>query len=63
MFDDTERMISRTPEQAVGAGLDDRNVAITAKLTTQQPGYLDFAYAPPFSRTWDTLNVAGNVSK
>ncbi len=38
-------------------------VAITAKLTTQQLGYLDFAYAPPFSRTWDALNIAGNVAK
>ncbi|WP_413113267.1 hypothetical protein [Thaumasiovibrio sp. DFM-14] len=38
-------------------------VAISAKLTTQQLGYLDFAYAPPFSRTWDALNVAGNVAK
>lgn len=38
-------------------------VAITAKFTTEQLGYLDFAYAPPFSRTWDALNVAGNVAK
>lgn len=38
-------------------------VAITAKMTTQQLGYMDFCYAPPFSRTWDALNVAGNVAK
>lgn len=38
-------------------------VAITAKMTTQQLGYLDFSYAPPFARTWDALNVAGNVAK
>ncbi|MGF1728735.1 CoA-disulfide reductase [Photobacterium kasasachensis] len=38
-------------------------VAITAKMTTQQLGYLDFSYAPPFARTWDTLNIAGNVAK
>ncbi|WP_047042793.1 CoA-disulfide reductase [Vibrio mexicanus] len=38
-------------------------VAITAKLTTQQLGYMDFCYAPPFARTWDALNVAGNVAK
>ncbi|ARR49703.1 hypothetical protein ETN89_10760 [Photobacterium damselae subsp. damselae] len=24
---------------------------------------IDFAYAPPFSRTWDIMNVAGNVAK
>lgn len=38
-------------------------VAITAKMTTQQLGYIDFSYAPPFARTWDALNVAGNVAK
>lgn len=38
-------------------------VAITAKMTTEQLGYLDFCYAPPFARTWDALNVAGNVAK
>ena len=38
-------------------------VAIVAKMTTEQLGYMDFCYAPPFSRTWDALNVAGNVAK
>lgn len=37
--------------------------AIFAKLTTEQLGMLDLCYAPPFSRTWDVLNVAGNVAK
>ena len=37
--------------------------AIFAKLTTNQLGMLDLCYAPPFARTWDILNVAGNVSK
>jgi len=37
--------------------------AIQAKMTTEQLGMLDLCYAPPFSRTWDVLNVAGNVSK
>lgn len=36
---------------------------IYAKITTEQLGMLDLCYAPPFSRTWDVLNVAGNVSK
>ena len=36
---------------------------IYAKMTTEQLGMLDLWYAPPFSRTWDVLNVAGNVSK
>ncbi|MGL5977885.1 MAG: CoA-disulfide reductase [Erysipelotrichaceae bacterium] len=37
--------------------------AIYAKLTTEELGMMDFAYAPPFARTWDVLNVAGNVAK
>lgn len=37
--------------------------AVFAKLTTNQLGMLDLCYAPPFARTWDVLNVAGNVSK
>ena len=36
---------------------------IYAKMTTEQLGMLDLCYAPPFARTWDVLNVAGNVSK
>lgn len=37
--------------------------AIYAKMTTKQLGMLDLCYAPPFARTWDVLNVAGNVAK
>ena len=36
---------------------------IYAKMPTEQLGMLDLCYSPPFSRTWDVLNVAGNVSK
>ncbi len=36
---------------------------VFAKMTTNQLGMLDLCYAPPFARTWDVLNVAGNVSK
>lgn len=43
--------------------IDALAVAITMGVTTEQLGMLDFAYAPPFSRTWDALNVAGNVAK
>ncbi len=31
--------------------------------TTKQLGYMDFCYAPPFARTWDALNLIGNVIK
>ena len=37
--------------------------AIYGKMTTSQLGMLDLCYAPPFARTWDALNVAGNVAK
>ncbi len=37
--------------------------AITGGLTVDQLGMLDLCYAPPFARTWDALNVAGNVAK
>lgn len=37
--------------------------AITGNLTTEDLGMLDLCYAPPFSRTWDVLNVSGNVCK
>ena len=36
---------------------------VFGKLTTNQLGMLDLCYAPPFARTWDILNVAGNVCK
>lgn len=39
------------------------SVAITVGMTTEQLGMMDFCYAPPFARTWDVLNVAGNVAK
>lgn len=37
--------------------------AIMGKMTTGQLGMLDLCYAPPFSRTWDVLNVTGLQSK
>lgn len=38
-------------------------MAIKAKMTTDDLGMMDFCYAPPISKTWDALNVAGNVAK
>ncbi|AMO55037.1 CoA-disulfide reductase [Endozoicomonas montiporae] len=37
--------------------------AIHSGMTTEELGMLDLCYAPPFARTWDPLNVAGNVAK
>lgn len=36
---------------------------IFGNLTTKELGMLDLCYSPPFSRTWDVLNVAGNICK
>lgn len=38
-------------------------VAIYSKLTVDEIGMMDFCYAPPFARTWDVMNVAGNAAK
>ena len=37
--------------------------AIYSELTVDELGMLDLCYAPPFARTWDALNVAGNAAK
>ena len=37
--------------------------AIDKGMTTEELAYLDLCYAPPFSLTWDPLNVAGNLAK
>jgi CoA-dependent NAD(P)H sulfur oxidoreductase len=37
--------------------------AIYGNMTTKELGMLDLCYAPPFARTWDALNNAGNVAK
>ena len=37
--------------------------AIYTGMKTSELGMLDLCYAPPFARTWDVLNVVGNVAK
>ena len=39
------------------------SVAIHARLTTTELGFLDLAYAPPFARTWDAVNTAANAAR
>lgn len=38
-------------------------LAISHGITTKDLAYVDFAYAPPFARTWEALNTAANVCK
>ncbi|SJZ87973.1 NADPH-dependent 2,4-dienoyl-CoA reductase, sulfur reductase [Cetobacterium ceti] len=43
--------------------VDTLATAIYSKMTVDELGMLDLCYAPPFARTWDALNVVGNVAK
>lgn len=38
-------------------------VAIHGKMTTEEIGWMDFGYAPPFSPSWDALQIVCNVIK
>lgn len=38
-------------------------VAVFTRLRVDELAFIDFIYAPPFARTWDILNIAGNVAK
>ena len=38
-------------------------MAITCGATAAQLGFADLGYAPPFSKAWDALNIAGNAVK
>lgn len=38
-------------------------IAIYAGITVEELGFMDFVYAPPFARTWEAMNIAGNVAK
>ncbi len=50
-------------EQDAVLRVDVLAAAIFKKMTVDELGMMDFIYAPPFARTWDALNIAGNTSK
>jgi NADPH-dependent 2,4-dienoyl-CoA reductase/sulfur reductase-like enzyme len=37
-------------------------MAIQLRGTVEDLAMADFCYAPPFARTWDVMNIAGNVA-
>lgn len=43
--------------------LNSLTVAIYSGITVDELGFMDFSYAPPYSSTWDALNIAGNSAK
>ncbi len=55
--------IEMAGKKGVIGRVDAMSVVILNKMITKELGYIDFAYSPPFARTWDFLNVIGNVSK
>ena len=50
-------------KSAAALRIDVIAMAIKAKMSTEDLGMMDFCYAPPVSKTWDPLNVAGNAAK
>ncbi|MDN6162524.1 MAG: CoA-disulfide reductase [Atopostipes sp.] len=37
--------------------------AVHAELTTDEIGFIDYAYAPPFATTFEAINIAANTAK
>lgn len=50
-------------EKAAVLRMTGLTTAIFAKLTTDEIGFIDYAYAPPFAHTWEALNIAANTAK
>ena len=38
-------------------------VAIDRKMTTEELGFVDLGYAPPFASVWDVVHIAANAAK
>lgn len=38
-------------------------IAVDQEMTTEELGFADFGYAPPFAGVWDAVAVAANVAK
>ncbi len=62
---DTKVLLGAQTAGATGAVLriNALAVAIFKKMTVQELGMMDFVYSPPFARTWDIMNIAGNTSR
>lgn len=50
-------------ERETALRIDPIAVAIDRDMTTEELGYADFGYAPPFSGVWDAIAVAANAAK
>lgn len=50
-------------EDGVAKRLDVFAVAIDQGMTTEELGFVDLSYAPPFATVWDAVQVAANAAK
>ncbi|MDD3663593.1 MAG: FAD-dependent oxidoreductase [Candidatus Pacebacteria bacterium] len=50
-------------ERETAIRIDPIAVAIDRGMTTQELGFVDFGYAPPFAGVWDAIAVAANAAK
>ncbi|MGL5254402.1 MAG: CoA-disulfide reductase [Brevinema sp.] len=50
-------------EKSAVLRVDALAVAIFKQLTVDELGMMDFIYSPPFARTWEAMNIAGNTAK
>ena len=50
-------------ERDTAIRIDPIAVAIDQGMTTDELGFIDFGYAPPFAGSWDAIAVAANAAK
>ncbi|MDN6195346.1 MAG: CoA-disulfide reductase [Atopostipes suicloacalis] len=50
-------------EQDAVLRLTGLTTAIHAELTTDEIGFIDYSYAPPFATTFEAINIAANTAK
>ena len=50
-------------ERDTAIRIDPIAVAIDRGMTTDELGFMDFGYAPPFAGSWDAIAVAANAAK
>lgn len=62
--EETRRVLGAEVAGKNGAALRIDSLAMLIQLngTVEDLALADFCYAPPFARTWDVMNVAGNVA-
>jgi NADPH-dependent 2,4-dienoyl-CoA reductase/sulfur reductase-like enzyme len=50
-------------ERETALRIDPIAIAIDRGMTTDELGFADFGYAPPFAGVWDAVAVAANAAK